>query len=192
MLVGVIISSIVYRLKTYTKRVNDLKIEQLKIKNEKESDSIFSNGDLTIDFSAHTFKLLDREIKLTNYEYKILTLLAKNVGKTLTHNYIISKIWGPSGNDANTLRVFVSGIRRKIEKTAMSWVLINKTPAGRGTDTLRNANGIYFPIIYKDKLEGLIGFKCQNIKFKMIERILLQQILPTIGLAITLLNNKQV
>lgn len=88
-------------------------------KNEKENETIFSNGDLTIDFSAHTVKLLDKEIKLTNYEYKILVLLAKNVGKTLTHNYIISKIWGPGGNDANTLRVFVSGIRRKIEKNPL-------------------------------------------------------------------------
>ena len=42
MLVEVIISSIVYRLKTYTKRVNDLKIEQLKIKNNMEKEQIKS------------------------------------------------------------------------------------------------------------------------------------------------------
>lgn len=100
------------------------------IKNEGEM-AVFKNGDLTIDFVAHTVKLLDKEVKLTNYEYKILVLLAQNVGKTLTHNFIISKIWGPGGNDANTLRVFVSGIRRKIEKNPLSQEFI-RTDVGVG------------------------------------------------------------
>lgn len=97
---------------------------------EKE-EPIFRNGSLAIDFASHTVTLNGEEIKLTNYEYKILVLLAQNIGKTLTHNYIISKIWGAGGNDANTLRVFVSGIRRKIEKNPLSQEFI-RTDVGVG------------------------------------------------------------
>lgn len=80
---------------------------------------------------AHSVYLGGSEVHLTNYEYKILTLLAQNVGKTLTHNFIISKVWGPGGNDANGLRVFMAGIRRKIEKDPYSQEFI-RTDVGVG------------------------------------------------------------
>lgn len=82
------------------------------------NSAAFINGELSIDYVAHTVKLGEDELHLTNYEYKILCVLAQNVGKTLTHNFIISKVWGIGGNDAAGLRVFMAGIRRKIEKDA--------------------------------------------------------------------------
>lgn len=81
-----------------------------------EQASVFENGSLKIDYAAHSVYLDGKEVHLTNYEYKVLCVLAQNVGKTLTHNFIISKVWGAGGNDANGLRVFMAGIRRKIEK----------------------------------------------------------------------------
>jgi len=91
----------------------------------------FINGGLRIDFNAHSVYLNGQEVHVTNYEYKILCVLAKNLGKTLTHNYIISKVWGPGGNDINGLRVFMAGIRRKIEKNAYSQDFI-RTDVGVG------------------------------------------------------------
>lgn len=91
----------------------------------------FTNGRLTIDYAAHSVFLDDAEVHLTNYEYKILCLLAQNVGKTLTHNFIISKVWGAGGNDASGLRVFMAGIRRKIEKDPFLQELI-RTDVGVG------------------------------------------------------------
>lgn len=93
--------------------------------------STFTNGRLTIDYAAHSVFLDDAEVHLTNYEYKILCLLAQNVGKTLTHNFIISKVWGAGGNDASGLRVFMAGIRRKIEKDPFLQELI-RTDVGVG------------------------------------------------------------
>lgn len=95
------------------------------------ASSLFHNGNLTIDFAAHSVFLDGEEIRFTNYEYKILCVLAQNVGKTLTHNYIISKVWGTGGNDANGLRVFMAGIRRKVEKDPYSQDLI-RTDVGVG------------------------------------------------------------
>ncbi|MGM9645549.1 MAG: response regulator transcription factor [Eubacteriales bacterium] len=94
-------------------------------------NAVFVNGDLKIDFSAHIVFVKDKEVHLTNLEYKLLCVLAHNVGKTLTQNYIITKVWGAGGNDANGLRVFMASIRRKIEKDPYTQELI-RTEVGVG------------------------------------------------------------
>lgn len=96
-----------------------------------EQSMVFQNGRLKIDFSAHSVYVEEQEVHLTKNEYKILCVLAQNVGKTLTHNYIISKVWGNGGNDPNSLRVFMAGIRRKIERDPFSQELI-RTDVGVG------------------------------------------------------------
>jgi len=80
--------------------------------------SIFTNGDLKIDYAAGCVWLDEEEIHLTPIEYKLLCLLAKNVGKVLTHNYILHEIWGNYTNDIPALRVFMATLRKKIEKTS--------------------------------------------------------------------------
>lgn len=96
-----------------------------------EEKSIFENGDLLIDFSAHSIYLSGQEVHFTNFEYKVICLLAQNVGKTLTHNFIISSVWGAGGNDKNGLRVFMATIRRKIEKNTYCEDII-RTEVGVG------------------------------------------------------------
>ena len=81
---------------------------------------IFKCGELTVDYSAHTVYLSDTEIKFTSIEFKIIALLTKNAGKVLTHHYIINEVWGHGMADFQTLRVFIAGIRRKLEKTLTS------------------------------------------------------------------------
>lgn len=98
---------------------------------EGAQNAVFTNGDLKIDFTAHSVFVRGEEVHLTNYEYKLLCVLAQNVGKTLTHNQIISKVWGTGGNDANGLRVFMANIRRKIEKDPYSQEFI-RTEVGVG------------------------------------------------------------
>ncbi len=98
---------------------------------EGASESVFENGDLTIDFSSHSVLVKGDEVHLTNYEYKILCVLSQNLGKTLTHNFIISKVWGTGGNDSNGLRVFMAGLRRKIKSDPYSEELI-RTDVGVG------------------------------------------------------------
>lgn len=74
-------------------------------------------GNLTINFENHVVTLNGQIIHLTQIEYKLLTLLAKNSGKVLTYTYIMEKIWGPyTDNNNQILRVNMANIRRKIEK----------------------------------------------------------------------------
>ena len=73
--------------------------------------------ELTIQFENHVVTLSEENIHLTQIEYKLLTLLAKNSGKVLTYTYLMEKIWGPyTDNNNQILRVNMANIRRKIEK----------------------------------------------------------------------------
>ena len=82
-----------------------------------DSCSTFENGDLIIDYPAGTVYLRGEELSLTPIEYKLLSLLAQNAGKVLTHTYITDKIWGNSiDSDVASLRVFMASLRKKIEK----------------------------------------------------------------------------
>lgn len=83
---------------------------------EMQDTSVFENGDLKIDYTAGCTYLKGEELHLTPIEYKLLCLLARNVGKVLTHTYITRQIWGSSSeNDIASLRVFMATLRRKLE-----------------------------------------------------------------------------
>lgn len=81
-----------------------------------EDENIFINGDLKIDFAAGCVYLNNVQVHLTPNEFKLLCLLAKNVGKVLTHNYILKEIWDNTlPYDTQSLRVFMATLRKKIE-----------------------------------------------------------------------------
>ncbi|MFT4107695.1 MAG: response regulator transcription factor [Lacrimispora sp.] len=81
-----------------------------------KDSTVFTNGSLKIDYAAGCTWLNGEEVHLTPIEYKLLCLLAKNVGKVLTHNYILHEIWGSYTNDIPALRVFMATLRKKIEE----------------------------------------------------------------------------
>ncbi|MEG0322779.1 MAG: response regulator transcription factor [Raoultibacter sp.] len=81
-----------------------------------EDETVFDNGDLHIDFSAVSVTCRGEEIHLTPIEYKLLCLLARNMGKVLTHNFILKEVWGQAlTSDLPSLRVFMATLRKKIE-----------------------------------------------------------------------------
>lgn len=95
------------------------------------NDHLFINGNLTIDYDAKTIFVNGVEVHFTNFEYKIIVLLAMNLDKTLTYDFIISHVWGRDGNDQNGLRVFMAGIRKKLERDSRSSKII-RTDIGTG------------------------------------------------------------
>lgn len=81
-----------------------------------KEESVFINGELKIDFIARLVYKKEAEINLTNLEYLLLALFFKNIGKVLTHNYILKEVWGPSAiENSQYLRVFIGQLRKKIE-----------------------------------------------------------------------------
>jgi len=83
---------------------------------EIDEENSFLNGDLKLDLIARTLTKNSIEIKLTNTEYLLLVLFLKNVGKVLTHTFILKEIWGPgSTENSQYLRVFIGQLSKKIE-----------------------------------------------------------------------------
>lgn len=90
---------------------------RLSAQESKGGEAVFRNGSLTIDYGAGCAYLDGAALKLTPTEYKLLCLLAKDVGKVLTHTYLTDKIWGSCWeSDMASLRVHMATLRKKLEK----------------------------------------------------------------------------
>ncbi len=76
----------------------------------------FTSGDLKVNFVERGVTVADNEVKLTPIEYGLLQEFVLNVGKVLTHRYLLNKVWGPDyGGEAEYIRVFVGRLRAKLE-----------------------------------------------------------------------------
>ena len=82
-----------------------------------KQESIYQCKELTIYFDRHLILLRGEEIHLTQNEYKLVSLLARQSGRVLTYDYLMSHIWGPFHDGNNQiLRVNMAHIRRKLER----------------------------------------------------------------------------
>lgn len=80
-------------------------------------EPVYSKDGLLIDFDKRLVTLDGEDIHLTQIEYKLVSLLARNAGKVLTYDFILKDIWGPyADTDNQILRVNMANIRRKLEK----------------------------------------------------------------------------
>ncbi len=78
-------------------------------------DKKFISGDMEIDYDRRQIFLSGTEIKLTQTEYNIITLLASHAGKVLTYSTIIKEIWGASDvSSTKKLQVNMANIRKKL------------------------------------------------------------------------------
>ena len=88
----------------------------LRMSNTEDGDTAFIFQELEIDLLARTVKKDNELIKLTATEFSLLSLLVRNEGKVLTHQYLLRAIWGPGYiNQSQYLRVYIAQLRKKIE-----------------------------------------------------------------------------
>ena len=105
--------------------------------NNSTESHVFDNGGLHIDYASTCVFLDNVEIHLTPLEYKLLCLLAHNIGKVLTHNYIVKTIWSSDlESDTQSLRVYMASLRKKIEKIPSEPIYL-QTHAGIGYRMIR-------------------------------------------------------
>jgi two-component system KDP operon response regulator KdpE len=73
-------------------------------------------GDLEVDIARRRVRRAGEEVALTPTEFDILAFLARNAGLVCTQRMVLEHVWGPQwAEDAQTLRVHVSNLRKKIE-----------------------------------------------------------------------------
>ncbi|MGC3972077.1 MAG: response regulator [Pirellulales bacterium] len=76
----------------------------------------FQVGELVIDSAARRVSVRNQDVKLTPIEFKLLSLMSKHAGKVITHRHLLEEVWGTEHvQEINYLRVFMAGLRRKIE-----------------------------------------------------------------------------
>jgi len=75
----------------------------------------FVSGKLSVDFASNEVKVDGEPVKLTATEYKLLYHLIKNEGRLVSHESLLSKIWGETYIDArDLLRVHIQHLRQKL------------------------------------------------------------------------------
>jgi two-component system, OmpR family, KDP operon response regulator KdpE len=79
----------------------------------------FRAGDLTIDYDRRRVLRHETEIRLTPKEFELLSLLARNHDRVLTHRAILKAIWGANAvEQTEHLWTLVAHLRKKIEPDA--------------------------------------------------------------------------
>jgi DNA-binding response OmpR family regulator len=106
----------------YIKKPFDLKELQVRMQNVLKRECFATENDLVdlgkgFFYDIKNFQLLKdgKEIKLTNQERKILELLIKHRGQTLSSEQICEEVWGEYRDGAN-VRVHINKLRKKLDK----------------------------------------------------------------------------
>jgi two-component system KDP operon response regulator KdpE len=78
---------------------------------------IVVDNDLTIDFSKREVWARGQKVMLRPTEYKLLYHLVNNAGRLMTHETLLSKVWGPEYRDeSHYLRLYITYLRQKLER----------------------------------------------------------------------------
>ena len=73
-------------------------------------------GDLVIDFDRRRLIRAGEEIRLTPKEFDLLSVLARNAGRVMTHRSLLKAVWGATTTDEpEHLWVLVRQLRKKVE-----------------------------------------------------------------------------
>lgn len=81
-----------------------------------EPDVVVVDEELKIDFSRREVWVRGQQVKLRPTEFRLLYHLVKNAGWIMTHEQLLSKVWGPEyRDDSHLLRLYVTYLRKKIE-----------------------------------------------------------------------------
>src|SRR5262245_49235001 len=96
-------------------------------------------GDLVLDPVSHRVIRKNKEIRLTNTEYRLLELLMRKAGRVLSRHALIDGVWGVSGSpENNTLDAFIRLLR-------------NKIGFGHGSKMIETVRGVGYRLRAEDK-----------------------------------------
>ena len=104
-----------FRLNELISRINAL-LRRSNIMS-KSGCELVSNG-ITVVFQTNKVEKDAKEIELTAAEFRLLCLLMQNPNTVLTRTVLLDRLWDGSGSfvDDNTLSVYVSRLRAKVEE----------------------------------------------------------------------------
>jgi two-component system KDP operon response regulator KdpE len=92
-------------------------------------ESVYINGGLRIDLATRQVTINDEAVHLTPTEYRLLVTMSENTNRVLTHDYLLSHVWGVEySDDVHILRATIWRLRQKIENDAANPIYILNEP----------------------------------------------------------------
>lgn len=78
--------------------------------------SLIKAGQVVVDLARHVVTSGGEEIRVTATEFKLLAYLAAHADRVLTHQAILTHVWGFADSDhVEYLRVYIGQLRKKLE-----------------------------------------------------------------------------
>lgn len=113
-----------YITKPISPKILHKKLETILKRNTAEN--ILFYKEMKIDYEKRRVWIRNEEIKLTSKEWKILEILTVNMGKIITRETLLQKIWDIDENfvDEHVVTVVINRLRKKIEIDTKSPVYI--------------------------------------------------------------------
>ncbi len=75
-----------------------------------------SFSDVVVDLNTHRVFKSNREVQLTHMEWKLISLLALNLGRPLSKTYLNEQLYGWNAfPDSNVVEVLISKLRKKLD-----------------------------------------------------------------------------
>lgn len=98
-----------------------------------ESTNIIEHNGCILNLNDQTFMYNGKRIELTKNEYRILQSLLENIGKVVSRDNIMMKLWESDDFiDDNTLTVNVTRLRKKLEQAGfIDYIKTKKVPEYR-------------------------------------------------------------
>ena len=95
----------------------------------RSASPVVEAGDLRVDLEKRLVIRAGAPVHLTPTEFALLEAFVSNPGKLLTHRWLLKRVWGDAyGEESNYVRVFVAGLRKKLEPEPGSPSLILTEP----------------------------------------------------------------
>ncbi len=104
-----------YITKPFSMREFLARIKRIMRNNSQEN--VIVTGNITTDLKEKAVFKDGERVELTALEYKIFSMLVRNLGKTITRELLLESIWDIAGNyvNDNTLTVYIKRIRKKLD-----------------------------------------------------------------------------
>lgn len=106
-----------YITKPFSLGILQAKVNRILERWELKKGEVYSKGEFNFDFDKREFYVNRSRVYLTVTEEKILFFLIKSIGKVMSRELLLEKVWGIDENfiDSNTLSVNVNRLRKKLE-----------------------------------------------------------------------------
>ena len=93
------------------------------------TNGIFTTGELEVNYGTREVRLKGKNVQLTPTEYRLLHQLVSNAGRVLTHQELLTRVWGSGFTDKTSyLRLHVQHLRQKLEDSVDTPRLIFTEP----------------------------------------------------------------